>query len=108
MGTDLHLLQPAALDLPLRPSQYAAGPIPSLNDFQAQWTAWDIVTKAMIPQEELLSKPIKLRNSLIFYLGHIPTFAGKVYRRWTSIGLLLTQAFRYSLDPCFGWQAYRP
>ncbi|KAL4764730.1 DUF323 domain protein [Aspergillus foveolatus] len=71
----LHLLQPAALDLPLRPSQYAAGPIPSLNDFQAQWTAWDIVTKAMIPQEELLSKPIKLRNSLIFYLGHIPTFA---------------------------------
>ncbi|CBF79758.1 uncharacterized protein ANIA_10996 [Aspergillus nidulans FGSC A4] len=75
MGTDLHLLQPAALDLPLRPSQYAAGPIPSLKDFQAQWTAWDIVTKAMIPQEELLSKPIKLRNSLIFYLGHIPTFA---------------------------------
>ncbi|KAL5042352.1 hypothetical protein BDW71DRAFT_190227 [Aspergillus fruticulosus] len=71
----LHLLQPAALNLPLRPSQYAASPIPGLNDFQAQWTAWDIVTKAMIPQEELLSKPIKLRNSLIFYLGHIPTFA---------------------------------
>lgn len=31
----------------------------------------------MIPQEDLLSKPIKLRNSLIFYLGHIPTFAGE-------------------------------
>jgi formylglycine-generating enzyme required for sulfatase activity len=28
----------------------------------------------MIPQEELLSKPIKLRNACIFYLGHIPTF----------------------------------
>ncbi|KAL4806271.1 C-type lectin protein [Aspergillus unguis] len=71
----LHLLQSAALDLPMSPSQYAAHPIPSLEDFQAQWTAWDIVTKAMIPQEDLLSKPIKLRNSLIFYLGHIPTFA---------------------------------
>jgi hypothetical protein len=28
----------------------------------------------MIPDEELLSKPIKLRNACIFYLGHIPTF----------------------------------
>lgn len=28
----------------------------------------------MIPQEELLEKPIKLRNACIFYLGHIPTF----------------------------------
>ncbi|KAL4884303.1 C-type lectin protein [Aspergillus karnatakaensis] len=71
----LHLLQSAALQLPTSPSQYAAGPIPSLKDFQSQWTAWDIVTKAMIPGEELLSKPIKLRNSLIFYLGHIPTFS---------------------------------
>ncbi|KAL4873974.1 hypothetical protein BDV12DRAFT_158831 [Aspergillus spectabilis] len=71
----LHLLQSAALDLPTSPSQYAAHPIPRLEDFQSQWTAWDIVTKAMIPREELLSKPIKLRNSLIFYLGHIPTFS---------------------------------
>ncbi|KAL4932946.1 DUF323 domain protein [Aspergillus undulatus] len=71
----LHLLQSAALELPLSPSQYSSHPIPSLQDFQSQWIAWDIVTKAMIPKEELLSKPIKLRNSLIFYLGHIPTFA---------------------------------
>lgn len=28
----------------------------------------------MIPKEELLAKPIKLRNACIFYLGHIPTF----------------------------------
>ncbi|KAL4920713.1 C-type lectin protein [Aspergillus aurantiobrunneus] len=70
----IHLLQSSNLNLPLSPSQYAAHPIPSLYDFQSQWTAWDIVTKAMIPQEALLSKPIKLRNSLIFYLGHIPTF----------------------------------
>lgn len=31
----------------------------------------------MVPRDELLNKPIKLRNDLIFYLGHIPTFAGK-------------------------------
>jgi len=28
----------------------------------------------MIPEDELLSKPINLRNECIFYLGHIPTF----------------------------------
>lgn len=28
----------------------------------------------MIPEEELLEQPIKLRNACIFYLGHIPTF----------------------------------
>jgi len=28
----------------------------------------------MIPEDELLAKPIKLRNECIFYLGHIPTF----------------------------------
>ena len=28
----------------------------------------------MVPEEELMSKPIKLRNACIFYLGHIPTF----------------------------------
>lgn len=28
----------------------------------------------MIPDEELMNKPIKLRNACIFYLGHIPTF----------------------------------
>ncbi|KKK26388.1 hypothetical protein ARAM_006780 [Aspergillus rambellii] len=71
----IHLLYPAALDFPTSPSEYAAHPIPSLKEFQSMWTAWDIVTKAMVSQEELLSKPIKLRNALIFYLGHIPTFS---------------------------------
>ncbi|KAL2818181.1 hypothetical protein BDW59DRAFT_175252 [Aspergillus cavernicola] len=71
----IHLLHSAALDFPTSPSQYAAHPVPNLGEFQSLWTAWDIATKAMVPQEELLSKPIKLRNSLIFYLGHIPTFS---------------------------------
>jgi hypothetical protein len=31
----------------------------------------------MVPKDELLNTPIKLRNDLIFYLGHIPAFAGR-------------------------------
>ncbi|KAB8074790.1 hypothetical protein BDV29DRAFT_173092 [Aspergillus leporis] len=70
----LHILSSAALDFPTSPSQYAAHTIPSFEEWQVLWTAWDNATKAMVPREELLSKPIKLRNALIFYLGHIPTF----------------------------------
>ena len=71
---DIYILSPASLDFPKQPSEYAAHAIPSLNDFQALWNAWDIVSKAMVPRQELLSKPINLRNALVFYLGHIPTF----------------------------------
>ncbi|EYE96655.1 DUF323 domain protein [Aspergillus ruber CBS 135680] len=71
----IHVLSSAALDLPTQPSQYAAHSIPSLSDYQSLWTAWDTATKSMIPREDLLSKPIKLRNALVFYLGHIPTFS---------------------------------
>lgn len=71
------MLSSATLNFPTSPSQYAAQSVPSFEEFQSLWTAWDIVTKAMVPREELLSKPIKLRNALIFYLGHIPTFLGQ-------------------------------
>jgi formylglycine-generating enzyme required for sulfatase activity len=57
------------------PAVYASNPVPSLEDFTNLWTLWDGVTRHMIPKEELLSKPIKLRNACIFYLGHIPTFS---------------------------------
>ncbi|KAI1610939.1 C-type lectin protein [Exophiala viscosa] len=71
----LHLLSPANINFPTRPEEYAANPVPSLNDWQQLWAAWDVVTKSMVPRDELLNKPIQLRNDLIFYLGHIPTFA---------------------------------
>ena len=60
------------------PLEYAADATPSLQDFETLWKAWDTVTISMIPKDELLSKPIKLRNALIFYLGHIPTFDGQL------------------------------
>nr|POE72324.1 ergothioneine biosynthesis protein 1 [Quercus suber] len=59
---------------PSRPEQYAAHPLPDLDDWHQLWTAWDIVTQQMIPTSELMSKPIKLRNPCLFYLGHIPAF----------------------------------
>jgi formylglycine-generating enzyme required for sulfatase activity len=58
----------------LKPELYAATPVPSLSDWEALWAVWDAVTQEMIPKDELLAKPIKLRNACIFYLGHIPTF----------------------------------
>lgn len=58
----------------LLPSLYVQSVVPSLRDWESLWAAWDDLTKKMIPDEELLEKPIKLRNACIFYLGHIPTF----------------------------------
>jgi len=59
---------------PTNPAEYAKHPVPSLDEWRQLWKAWDTVTRQMIPENELLSKPIKLRNACIFYLGHIPTF----------------------------------
>lgn len=58
----------------LSPSEYASSHVPSLKDWEDLWAAWDAVTQRMLPNEELLDKPIKLRNACIFYLGHIPAF----------------------------------
>lgn len=60
----------------MKASEYAKGPIPNRADFEMLWKVWDIVTLSMVPSEELTSKPIKLRNDLIFYLGHSPAFTG--------------------------------
>ncbi|KAJ9193152.1 hypothetical protein DTO021D3_3818 [Paecilomyces variotii] len=59
---------------PLKPKDYAPNPVPSLEEWHKLWTAWELVTLKMIPEESLHEKPIPLRNPLIFYLGHIPTF----------------------------------
>ncbi|PGH18465.1 hypothetical protein AJ79_00535 [Helicocarpus griseus UAMH5409] len=70
----LHLLSSSALEMPTRAAQYAADVTPNVSDFENLWKAWDMVTISMIPSDGLMSKPIKLRNALVFYLGHTPTF----------------------------------
>ncbi|KAH8808957.1 C-type lectin protein [Xylogone sp. PMI_703] len=71
---NLHLLQNRKMPFSLDPAVYGASVIPTLDEWKELWKVWDIVTRDMIPDEELLNKPIKLRNACIFYLGHIPTF----------------------------------
>jgi len=68
------MLRKPEMPFSLLPSIYAPSSLPSLRDWEAIWGAWDVITKGMLPREELLAKPIKLRNACIFYLGHIPTF----------------------------------
>lgn len=58
---------------PLHPRHYAPQPVPSLEEWKKLWEAWDMVTTKMITRDALMEKPIPLRNSLPFYLGHIPT-----------------------------------
>lgn len=65
----------------LRPEHYAAGPVPIMSDFNDLWAVWDTITLGMVPREELLSQPIKLRNAIVFYLGHIPTFLDMLLTR---------------------------
>ena len=71
---DIHLVSPATFCNAPKPEQYASDPVPTLPEFEQLWAAWDLVTRWMIPHEELLSQPIKLRNPCVFYLGHIPNF----------------------------------
>ncbi|RSM19686.1 hypothetical protein CDV31_001573 [Fusarium ambrosium] len=60
--------------LPLPPKEYAPRPLPSLEEWKQLWSVWDLVTTKMIPPDALMEQPIPLRNPLLFYLGHIPTF----------------------------------
>ena len=68
--SDLHLLQKGPLSFPLKPKDYAPKPVPSTQEFEQLWRVWDLVSLQMLPSQELLSKPIKLRNACVFYLGH--------------------------------------
>ena len=86
MGSDLHVLAKPTLPFPRKIEEYAAQPVPNLQEFKQLWAAWDTVTRCMIPEDELLSKPIRLRNCCIFYLGHIPTFLDIHLTRATGQG----------------------
>ena len=85
-------------------SEYTSHPVPSYpKDWEDLWAVWDMVTLSMIPKPDLLSKPIKLRNACIFYLGHIPCFLDMHLTRATE-GVLTEPAeypriFERGIDP---------
>ncbi|KAF2703649.1 hypothetical protein K504DRAFT_463379 [Pleomassaria siparia CBS 279.74] len=99
----LHLVSKPLVFLPCKPEQYAADPVPSLPDWRSLWDAWDQVTRNMIPEKLLLSKPIKLRNAFFFYLGHIPTFLDIQISRATGAGptgpAYFRKIFERGIDP---------
>ncbi|KAL1843374.1 hypothetical protein VTJ49DRAFT_1961 [Mycothermus thermophilus] len=99
----LHMLtKPQAL-FSMTPSVYAHTALPSLADWEGLWAAWDIVTRDMLPPEEMLEKPIKLRNACIFYLGHIPTFLDIQLTKTTEVPLTephdYARIFERGIDP---------
>ena len=57
----------------------------------------------MVPRQDLLGNPIQLRNNLIFYLGHIPTFADIHVSRATGKAATeprqYSQIFERGIDP---------
>ncbi|KAH0547717.1 hypothetical protein FGG08_000207 [Glutinoglossum americanum] len=100
---DLHMLSRPPFLYSLRPEKYAARPVPNLSEWENLWAAWTAVSMDMVPQEELFSKPIKLRNACIFYLGHIPTFLDIHLTRATTgkstEPSYYTQIFERGIDP---------
>lgn len=86
-----------AVFFPTQPESYAAQPVPTLAEWRELWKVWDAVTRHMIPEVELLSKPINLRNACIFYLGHIPTFLDIHMARATG---------GKATDPAYFWQIF--
>lgn len=68
------MLAPSPYAIPRDPCRYAATAVPTIQDWEQLWACWDMATRKLLPEQEMLSKPIKLRNCCLFYLGHIPTF----------------------------------
>lgn len=99
----LHLLGKDTMAFNPDPKVYASATVPTLEDYQGLWAVWDVVTRQMIPDEELLQKPIKLRNACIFYLGHIPTFLEIQLKKVSSLPpcepTYYPQIFERGIDP---------
>lgn len=45
--------------------------IPSMEEWEEMWKAWDTVTLTMISSPMMHMKPIDLRHICLFYLGHV-------------------------------------
>ncbi|KAJ7287326.1 C-type lectin protein [Mycena rebaudengoi] len=58
-----------------------SGNIPTVEEWNTLWSAWDLVTLRMIPEAMLHQRPIDLRHKCLFYIGHIPTFLDMLLSR---------------------------
>ncbi|GAA6059119.1 hypothetical protein JCM10212_003866 [Sporobolomyces blumeae] len=48
--------------------------LPSMNDWEEMFRAWDWLMHEMIPASMRFTKPIPLRHVPLFYVGHAPAF----------------------------------
>ncbi|GAA5988472.1 hypothetical protein JCM11641_007161 [Rhodosporidiobolus odoratus] len=48
--------------------------VPSLDEWEEMWKAWDGLMLETIPPSLRFTKPIPLRHVPLFYIGHIPAF----------------------------------
>lgn len=103
MTTGLHLLERPTPPFPRQVESYAAQPVPSLAEFQQLWATWDTITRQMIPEEEWLAKPIRLRHCCLFYFGHIPAFldihVSDAVRKPLTPPEFFPQIFERGIDP---------
>ncbi|KAF7314700.1 DUF323 domain-containing protein [Mycena kentingensis (nom. inval.)] len=72
--------------------------VPSPQDWQNLWAAWDLVTRRMIPSSMLMQKPIDLRHICLFYLGHIPAFLDIHLSRLLNEPHTEPDAFKYIFE----------
>lgn len=96
---DLHLFHKPTL---LFPSSSGTSP-PTKKEWEALWSAWELITEQMIPRERILEKPISLRHPFVFYAGHIPAFADIIVDKALQWGLLeprgYAEVFERGIDP---------
>ncbi|CCM05601.1 uncharacterized protein FIBRA_07829 [Fibroporia radiculosa] len=72
--------------------------MPTIEEWQTMWTAWDFITQRMIPSSMLFQKPIDLRHICLFYLGHIPTFLSIHLSRLLEVPDIEPVAFKYIFE----------
>ncbi|KAJ7078568.1 DUF323 domain-containing protein [Mycena belliarum] len=79
---------------------YSSSPfgVPSPQDWENLWAAWDCITRRMIPPSMLMQKPIDLRHICLFYLGHIPTFLDIHLSRLLEEPHTEPEAFKYIFE----------
>lgn len=74
--------------------------VPAVQDWHNMWTAWDFITRRMIPDSMLFQKPIDLRHICLFYLGHIPTFLDIHLSRLLGEPHTEPEDFKYIFEVC--------
>ncbi|KAI8805650.1 C-type lectin protein [Cladochytrium replicatum] len=107
---DLHMFQKPPFAFRMVSMGDKRRAVPTLDEWNELWKAWDTVTMGMIPRanSELGvlghdERPISLRHPYIFYLGHIPCFLDIQISK--SLGLPLAepsyyaQIFERGIDP---------